>query len=267
MSNFSAFFRISSVNLSVGGGSVDTLKYVIECIKNVSNYETINPNPRRISSAVRNQSGTPTITRVPPPQVIQTQQGHVETVSPLPHKLTFISNDSYYKPIKKTSDYEIKKLIFPDPEDNVIWASLKINVFKGRPTDKIKSDEPILYTIQSGRFSIMIYEKHNEFLDMLYATEKIAIPPGVVHRFINSLDDRSSTLIGEFPYDVMVSENNISGKKEEEVILRPHQQTSPHQTEENLVETEAQSQKSQQPAVPPRPVEKKKSQPRNPPQK
>ena len=168
--------------------------------------------------------------------------------------------------------YEVKKLIFPDPEGNVIWASLKITVLPTFMTNKIKSDEPILYTVISGKFTVLIYEGHDEFGDTLYATEKIAIPPGVVHRFLNRLDDRSSILVGEFPYDVMVSENNISGKKEEEVILRP-QQTGHRQTEENLVPpapAEVENQKSQPPAVPPvRPqqTEKKKSQPRNPPQK
>lgn len=140
-------------------------------------------------------------------------------------------------------------------------------------TNKIKSDEPILYTVISGKFTVLIYEGHDEFGDTLYATEKIAIPPGVVHRFLNRLDDRSSILVGEFPYDVMVSENNISGKKEEEVILRP-QQTGPRQTEENLVPpapAEVENQKSQPPVVPPRSEkpqnQKKQSQPRNPPQK
>ena len=229
-----------------------------------SNYETINPQPRKIS-VIRNQTGGPTITRTAPPQVVKTGGDH-QIVTP-PHRFTFISNDTHYKPVKQTSMYEVKKLIFPDTEGNVIWASLKITVLPTFMTNKIKSDEPILYTVQSGKFTILIYEGHDEFGDTLYATEKIAIPPGVVHRFLNRLDDRSSVLVGEFPYDVMVADNNISGKKEEEVILRP-QQTSPRQTEEIPVEVEAQSQKSQQPAVRPQTaVEKKKSQPRNPPQK
>ena len=132
-------------------------------------------------------------------------------------------------------------------------------------TNKIKSDEPILYTVISGKFTVLIYEGHDEFGDTLYATEKIAIPPGVVHRFLNRLDDRSSILVGEFPYDVMVAENNISGKKEQEVILR--QPTNPRQTEENPVvdpEPEIEDQKSQ-PPDPPQPKSKKTV--RTPPQK
>jgi len=56
---------------------------------------------------------------------------------------------------------------------------------------------------------------NDEYSDTLAPTEKAAIPPGIVHRFINTYDDRNSVVVGEFPYDVMVSENNISGKKEE----------------------------------------------------
>lgn len=235
-----------------------------------SNYETINPQPRKIS-VIRNQTGGPTITRTAPPQTMRS--GNEQQIVTPPHHFTFISNDTHYKPVKRTSMYEVKKLIFPDPEGNVIWASLKITVLPTFMTNKIKSDEPILYTVISGKFTVLIYEGHDEFGDTLYATEKIAIPPGVVHRFLNRLDDRSSILVGEFPYDVMVSENNISGKKEEEVILRP-QQTGPRQTEENLVPpapAEVENQKSQPPVVPPRSEkpqnQKKQSQPRNPPQK
>ena len=160
--------------------------------------------------------------------------------------------------------YRIHKLFFPDPEGNVIWASLKITVLPTFMTNKIKSDEPILYTVISGKFTVLIYEGHDEFGDTLYATEKIAIPPGVVHRFLNRLDDRSSILVGEFPYDVMVAENNISGKKEQEVILR--QPTNPRQTEESpVVEPEIEDQKSQ-PPDPPQQQPKKKTA-RTPPQK
>lgn len=225
-------------------------------------YETINPQPRKLS-VVRNQNG-PTITRTAPPQTIKSG-GEQQIVTP-PHKFTFISNDTHYKPVKRTDMYEIKKLIFPDPEGNVIWASLKITVLPTFMTNKIKSDEPILYTVQSGKFTILIYEGHDEFGDTLYVTEKIAIPPGVVHRFLNRLDDRSSILVGEFPYDVMVSENNISGKKEEEVILRP-QINLPQKEESPVVEEfdqQVDHQKSQ-PSDPPK--QQSKSKPRNPPQK
>ena len=226
-------------------------------------YETINPQPRRLS-VIRNQNG-PTVTRTAPPQTVRT--GNEQQIVTPPHKFTFISNDTHYKEVKKTDMYRIHKLFFPDPEGNVIWASLKITVLPTFMTNKIKSDEPILYTVISGKFTVLIYEGHDEFGDTLYATEKIAIPPGVVHRFLNRLDDRSSILVGEFPYDVMVAENNISGKKEQEVILR--QPTNPRQTEENPIDPEPEieetHQKSQQPD-PPQQQPKKKTV-RTPPQK
>lgn len=219
--------------------------------KNVS-YETINPQPRK--SMVKSQSG-PTITRTAPPQTIQTKQS--DQISIPPHKFTFISNDGHYKSVKRTDMYEIKKLVFPTPEGEVIWASLKITVLPTFMTNKIKSDEPILYTVQSGKFTILIYEGHDEYGDTLYATEKIAIPPGVVHRFLNRLDDRSSVLVGEFPYDVMVAENNISGNKE--VRIRP-------QTEETHPVVEADHQPTQSPQPESHPAQKKKTA-RTPPQK
>ena len=230
--------------------------------KSVSNYETINPQPRKLS-VIRNQAGTPTITRTAPPQTVKTGAGEQQIVTP-PHHFTFISNDTHYKEVKKTNLYRIHKLIFPDPEGNVIWASLRITVLPTYMTNKIKSDEPILYTVISGKFTVLIYEGHDEFGDTLYATEKIAIPPGVVHRFLNRLDDRSSILVGEFPYDVMVAENNISGKKEQEVILR--QPTGPHQTEENPLPDQSVEENHQKSQQPDRPAEKKKTA-RTPPQK
>lgn len=177
--------------------------------------------------------------------------------------------------------YEVKKLIFPDVEGNVIWASLKITVLPTYMTNKIKSDEPILYTVISGKFTVLVYEGHDEFGDTLYATEKIAIPPGVVHRFLNRLDDRSSILVGEFPYDVMVSDNNISGKKEMEGEGEDIIQIDPRQKEENLapvdVEKNQNHQMKSQPPDQQNPpqqqtvvaVEKPQNQkkPRNPPQK
>ena len=141
-----------------------------------SNYETINPQPRKIS-VIRNQTGGPTITRTAPPQTVRS--GNEQQIVTPPHHFTFISNDTHYKPVKRTSMYEVKKLIFPDPEGNVIWASLKITVLPTFMTNKIKSDEPILYTVISGKFTVLIYEGHDEFGDTLYATEKIAIPPVV----------------------------------------------------------------------------------------
>jgi hypothetical protein len=227
-------------------------------------YETINPNPRKLS-VIKNQSG-PTVTRTSPPQ----QQGNNENrIVTFPHTLTFINNDAHYKEVKRTPMYVIHKLTFPDPQGEVIWASLKINVLPTYMSHKIKSDEPILYTVISGKFTVLIYEGYDEHSDTLYATEKIAIPPGVVHRFLNRLDDRNSVIVGEFPYDVIVSERSIAGKKEQEVIMRRHQQIDPHPTEENLVpepELEESHQKSQPPAA----VLEKKSQKktvRTPPQK
>lgn len=221
-------------------------------------YETINPQPRKLSM-IKNQSG-PTITRTAPPQTIQTRGGEQQISIP-PHKFTFISNDTHYKPVKKTDMYEIKKLIFPTPEGDVIWASLKITVLPTFMTNKIKSDEPILYTVVRGKFTILIYEGHDEYADTLYATEKIAIPPGVVHRFLNRLDDTSSILVGEFPYDVMVAENNISGRKEELTIRPQIEETHPVEGEE-IVDQPTQSPQPENH----RPEQKKKSA-RNPPQK
>ena len=227
--------------------------------KSVS-YETINPQPRKLS-VIRNQNG-PTVTRTAPPQTVR--EGNQQRVVTFPHVFTYINNDAHYKAVKKTPMYEIHKLEFPDPQGEVIWASLRINVLPTHMCHKIKSDEPILYTVISGKFTVLIYEGHDEHHDTLYATEKIAIPPGVVHRFINRLDDRNSVLVGEFPYDVIVAETSIAGRKEQETILRP--QINPHQTEENLVpeldQQVDQSQKSQQPDRP----EKKKTA-RTPPQK
>ena len=102
-------------------------------------YETINPQPRRLSSVIRNQSGTPVITRTAPPQVIKSgvdpqQQQHIVTP---PHAFTFISNDTHYKEVKKTNMYKVHKLVFPDVEGNIIWASLKITVLPTFMTNKI----------------------------------------------------------------------------------------------------------------------------------
>jgi len=85
--------------------------------------------------------GGPVITKTSPPQVIQ-QNGEQKIVV-VPHEFPFISNDTHYKPVKKTPKYEIKKLEFPDSNGDVIWASLKINVLATSMTHKIKSDEPI----------------------------------------------------------------------------------------------------------------------------
>lgn len=241
----------------------------------LSNYETINTQPRRI---MRNQTtGGPIITKTAPPQTI-TNQGGEQKIVVVPHEFPFISNDNHYKPIKKTPKYEIKKLEFPDSNGEVIWASLKINVFATSMTHKIKSEEPILYTVLSGKFRLFIYQDNDEYSDTLAPTEKAAIPPGLVHRFINTYDDRNSVVVGEFPYDVLVSENNISGKKEElEVSIgRPHPMS-----EENPETSEVdQPTQSQQPhhsesesvaasavAAAPQQQSQKKTKTRNPPQK
>jgi hypothetical protein len=232
-----------------------------------SNYETINPNPRKLS-VIKNQSG-PTVTRTAPPQ--QVREGNENRIVTFPHTLTFINNDAHYKEVKRTPMYVIHKLTFPDPQGDVIWASLKINVLPTYMSHKIKSDEPILYTVISGKFTVLIYEGYDEHSDTLYATEKIAIPPGVVHRFLNRLDDRNSVIVGEFPYDVIVTERSIAGKKEQEVIVRHHQPIDPHPTEENLVPepVEESHPKSQplpaaDPEKPQKPTQKKT---RTPPQK
>lgn len=238
-------------------------------------YETINTQPRRI---MRNQTtGGPVITKNAPPQTI-TNQGGEQKIVVVPHEFPFISNDTHYKPVKKTPKYEIKKLEFPDSNGEVIWASLKINVLATSMTHKIKSEEPILYTVLSGKFRLFIYQDNDEYSDTLAPTEKAAIPPGLVHRFINTYDDRNSVVVGEFPYDVMVSENNISGKKEELQVSIGR----PHQSEENLETPEvhqSQPKQSQQPHHPqseieiesvvaaPAPQTQKKTKTRNPPQK
>lgn len=224
-------------------------------------YETINPQPRKIS-VIRNQSG-PTVTRTAPPQNVKV--GNDQRIVTFPHVFTYINNDGHYKAVKKTPMYEIHKLEFPDPQGEVIWASLRINILPTHMSHKIKSDEPILYTVISGKFTVLIYEGHDEHHDTLYATEKIAIPPGVIHRFLNRLDDRNSVLVGEFPYDVIVSETSIAGNKKEQEVI---QQISPRQTEESLVPEEPeenQSQKSQPPAADPE--KKTKKTVRTPPQK
>jgi hypothetical protein len=241
-------------------------------------YETINTKPRS-QQVVRNQMGGPVITKNAPPQTIN--QGGEQKIVVVPHEFPFISNDTHYKPVKRTAKYEIKKLEFPDSNGEVIWASLKINVLATNMTHKIKSEEPILYTVISGKFRLFIYQDNDEYSDTLAPTEKAAIPPGLVHRFINTYDDRNSVVVGEFPYDVMVSENNISGKKEELQVSIGR----PHQSEENLETPEVppdQPKQSQQPhphhsaaesvesepepvAAVPQPQKKTKT--RNPPQK